>query len=192
MAHYPARREMCKPGKSPDAALEAPAMTAQAIRIIGLDPGLRHAGWGIVDSIGNNLVHVADGVVRPPPDLPMAERLHVIYRELTRILAEFSPDEAAIEETFVSKDARATLKLGQARGVAMLVPATRGIPVAEYAPNQIKKSVVGTGHAAKQQIHHMVRVLLPKSRAASADAADALAVAICHAHHRASLLRLRA
>jgi crossover junction endodeoxyribonuclease RuvC len=164
----------------------------RAIRIIGLDPGLRHAGWGIVDSSGNTLVHVADGVVKPPQDLPMAERLHVIHRELTRILAEFSPDEAAIEETFVSKDARATLKLGQARGVAMLAPAARGIPVAEYAPNQIKKSVVGTGHAGKQQIHHMVRVLLPKSRAASADAADALAVAICHAHHRGSLLRIRA
>jgi crossover junction endodeoxyribonuclease RuvC len=167
-------------------------MATQAIRIIGLDPGLRHAGWGIVDSVGNSLVHVADGVVRARHDLPMAERLHIIHRELTSIVAEFAPDEAAIEETFVSKDARATLKLGQARGVAMLVPAAAGIPVAEYAPNQIKKSIVGAGHAGKQQIHHMVKVLLPKSRAASADAADALAIAICHAHHRGSSMRIRA
>ena len=167
-------------------------MAAQAIRIIGLDPGLRHAGWGIVESIGNNLAHVADGVVRPSPDLPMAERLHVIYRELTRILTEFSPDEAAVEETFVNKDARATLKLGQARGVAMLVPARAGMPVAEYAPNQIKKRSSARAMPTKQQIHHMVKVLLPKATPRSADAADALAIAICHAHHRASLLRLRA
>ena len=167
-------------------------MSSEAIRIIGLDPGLRKAGWGIVDSIGNSLLHVADGVVAADPELPLADRLLFIHSELTRIIAAFKPGEAAIEETFVSKDARATLKLGQARGVAILAPAAAGIPLAEYAPNQIKKSVVGVGHADKAQIHHMVRVLLPKARPESPDAADALAIAICHAHHRASRLRLRA
>ena len=167
-------------------------MSSEAIRIIGLDPGLRQAGWGIVDSIGNSLSHVADGVVAADPELPLADRLLFIHSELTRIIAAFKPGEAAIEETFVSKDARATLRLGQARGVAILAPAAAGIPLAEYAPNQIKKSVVGVGHADKAQIHHMVRVLLPKARPESPDAADALAIAICHAHHRASRLRLRA
>ena len=167
-------------------------MSQQAIRIIGLDPGLRHAGWGIIDSIGNNLVYVADGVVKAEPKLSLAEKLHFIHSALTRIVAEFNPAEAAIEETFVSKDARATLKLGHARGVAILVPAAAGIPVAEYAPNTIKKSVVGVGHADKDQVHHMVKVLLPKAKAASEDATDALAIAICHAHHRSSWLRLRA
>jgi len=167
-------------------------MGSEAIRIIGLDPGLRQAGWGIIDSVGNSLSHVGDGVVAADPELPLAERLLFIHMELTRIIAAFKPGEAAIEETFVSKDARATLKLGQARGVAILAPAAAGIPVAEYAPNQIKKSVVGVGHADKAQIHHMVRVLLPKARPESPDAADALAIAICHAHHRASRLRMRA
>ena len=167
-------------------------MGSEAIRIIGLDPGLRQAGWGIIDSIGNSLTHVADGVVAADPELPLADRLLCIHSELTRIIAAFKPGEAAIEETFVSKDARATLKLGQARGVAILAPAAAGIPLAEYAPNQIKKSVVGVGHAEKAQIHHMVRVLLPKARPESPDAADALAIAICHAHHRTSRLRLRA
>jgi crossover junction endodeoxyribonuclease RuvC len=166
-------------------------MAQQAIRIIGLDPGLRHAGWGIIETAGNNLSYVADGVVRADPDLPMAERLLFIHRELTQVVANFKPAEAAIEETFVSKDARATLKLGQARGVAILVPAAFGISLSEYAPNQIKKSVVGVGHAEKEQIRHMVKVLLPKAKPTSEDAADALAIAICHAHHR-SPLRLRA
>jgi crossover junction endodeoxyribonuclease RuvC len=167
-------------------------MTSQAVRIIGLDPGLRHAGWGVIETAGNALSHVADGVVEANPDLPMAERLLFIHAALTRIIEEFKPDEAAIEETFVSKDARATLKLGQARGVAILVPAAAGIRLAEYAPNQIKKSVVGVGHAEKEQIRHMVNVLLPKARPTSPDAADALAIAICHAHHRTSWLRLGA
>jgi crossover junction endodeoxyribonuclease RuvC len=166
-------------------------MAQQAIRIIGLDPGLRHAGWGIIEAAGNNLTYVADGVVRADPDLPLAERLLFIHKELTQVVANFRPAEAAIEETFVSKDARATLKLGQARGVAILVPAAFGISLSEYAPNQIKKSVVGVGHAEKEQIRHMVKVLLPKAKPASEDAADALAIAICHAHHR-SPLRLRA
>jgi crossover junction endodeoxyribonuclease RuvC len=167
-------------------------MTSQAVRIIGLDPGLRHAGWGIIETAGNALSHVADGVVEANPDLPLAERLLYIHAALTKVIEEFKPDEAAIEETFVSKDARATLKLGQARGVAILVPAAAGIRLAEYAPNQIKKSVVGVGHAEKEQIRHMVKVLLPKARPSSPDAADALAIAICHAHHRTSWLRLGA
>src|ERR687892_1681124 len=109
-------------------------MAGQAVRIIGLDPGLRQAGWGIIESIGNTLTHVADGVVAADPDLPLAERLLFIHLDLARVIAEFKPEEAAIEETFVSKDARATLKLGQARGVAILAPAAAGIPLAEYAP----------------------------------------------------------
>jgi crossover junction endodeoxyribonuclease RuvC len=154
------------------------------IRIIGLDPGLRNAGWGVIESEGNRIRHVADGVVRADPGLPLAERLLFIHTELSRIVSALRPGEAAIEETLVNRDARATLKLGQARGVAMLVPAALGISVWEYAPNQIKKSVTGTGHAAKTQIHHMIKVLLPAARPQSEDAADALAIAICHAHHR--------
>lgn len=162
------------------------------VRIIGLDPGLRNAGWGIIDCRGNELLHVADGVVRADPDLPVAERLRVIYEELSSVISSFKPDEAAIEETFVSKDARATLRLGQARGVAMLAPAAAGVPVSEYAPNQVKKTVVGVGHAEKSQIHHMLKMLLPKAKPQSPDAADALAIAICHAHHRGRALLLRA
>lgn len=158
--------------------------TDRAVRIIGFDPGLRNAGWGVIDSDGNRISHVADGVVRADPDLPLAQRLLFIHTELSRIVSTFRPGEAAIEETLVNRDARATLKLGQARGVAMLVPAALGISVWEYAPNQVKKSVTGAGHAEKNQIHHMIRVLLPAARPASADAADALAIAICHAHHR--------
>jgi crossover junction endodeoxyribonuclease RuvC len=162
------------------------------MRLIGLDPGLRLTGWGVIDVDGNRLRHVAHGVVRVATTGTLAARLCELFDGVAAVVQTQRPLEAAIEETFVNVNPGSTLKLGQARGVAMLVPAARGLPVAEYAPNQIKKSVVGTGHAAKQQIHHMVKVLLPKSRAASADAADALAVAICHAHHRASLLRLRA
>lgn len=168
------------------------AMTRQGVRIIGLDPGLRHSGWGIIESMGNTLIHVADGVVRTDPALPLAERLKVIHGELLKIVSEFAPGEAAVEETFVAKDARAALKLGQARGVAILAATTEGIPLAEYAPNQVKKSVVGVGHAEKEQIRHMVKVLLPLAKAASEDAADALAVAICHAHHRSTLARMMA
>ena len=161
-------------------------------RIIGLDPGLRNAGWGVIDSEGSRLVHVADGVVRADPTLSTAERLNIIYKALVEIIGEYGPDEAAVEETFVSKDARATLKLGQARGIAMLAPAAAGIPVFEYAPNQIKKTVVGVGHAEKSQIHHMLKMLLPKAKPKSPDAADALAIAICHAHQRGGAARLRA
>ena len=154
------------------------------VRIIGIDPGLRNAGWGIVEICGTRLSHVADGRVRSDADTPLANRLLQIHSQLLDILKQFAPHEAAIEETFVNKDARATLKLGQARGAAMLAPALLGIPIAEYAPNVVKKSVVGAGHAEKTQIRHMVRVLLPKAMPESADSADALAIAICHAHHR--------
>jgi crossover junction endodeoxyribonuclease RuvC len=155
-----------------------------AIRIIGIDPGLRNTGWGVIVSDGPRLSHVADGSVHSDADAPLAERLVQIHRLLAEVLAAHAPDEAAIEETFVNKDARATLKLGQARGVVMLAPALLGIPIAEYAPNVIKKSVVGAGHAEKDQVHHMVKLLLPRAAPQSADAADALAIAICHAHHR--------
>lgn len=161
-------------------------MSATAIRILGIDPGLRRTGWGIIESAGNSLVHIACGSVEPPEGLPLAERLLAIHRGLAAVLAEFAPLEAAVEQTFVNKDGVATLKLGQARGVAMLAPALCGIAVAEYAPNQVKKTVVGAGHADKNQIQMMLRILLPKASPKSADAADALAVAITHAHHRQS------
>jgi len=154
-------------------------------RIIGIDPGLRRTGWGVVDCAGTRLIHVADGVVISDDRLTLAERLVQLRDQLVEVIAAWQPDEAAVEETFVNRDARATLKLGQARGIALMVPAAAGLAVAEYAPNTVKKSVVGTGHAEKEQIRHMVGVLLPRARPQSADAADALAIAICHAHHRA-------
>jgi crossover junction endodeoxyribonuclease RuvC len=156
------------------------------VRIIGIDPGLRNTGWGILESEGSRLIYVADGAVHSDADLPLAERLLQIHEQLISVLKEFAPDEAAIEETFVNVDARATLKLGQARGAVMLAPAMLKIPVSEYAPNQIKKSVVGAGHAEKAQVKHMVKVLLPKALMKTADSTDALAIAICHAHHRGS------
>ena len=156
------------------------------MRVLGLDPGLRHTGWGVIDVAGNRLSHVADGVVHPPTDLPLAERLVVLFRQLTAVLERFQPDEAAVEESFVNKNAASTLKLGVARGVVLLVPAERGVPVAEYSANLIKKSVVGAGHAEKEQVQMMVRRLLPGAAIRRADAADALAVAICHAHHTAT------
>lgn len=152
-------------------------------RLLGLDPGLRKMGWGLITSDGNRLKHVANGVVAVAPDQTLAHRLADIYRSLEDLVTELKPTVAAVEQTFVNKDATATLKLGQARGIALLVPALHGLEVAEYAPNVVKKSVVGVGHAAKEQIHHMVRHLLPRCEIKGADAADALAVAICHAHH---------
>jgi crossover junction endodeoxyribonuclease RuvC len=157
------------------------------MRVLGLDPGLRHTGWGVIDVAGNRLSHVADGVVHAPTDLPLAERLVVLFRQLTAVLERFHPDEAAVEESFVNKNAASTLKLGVARGVVLLAPAERGVPVAEYSANLIKKSVVGAGHAEKAQVQMMVRRLLPGCAIVEADAADALAVAICHAHHVATL-----
>jgi crossover junction endodeoxyribonuclease RuvC len=155
-----------------------------AIRIIGIDPGLRRTGWGIVESLGTRLSFIAAGTIKPAETSPLAERLCAIHDRLAAILSEFTPNEAAVEATFVNRDAAATLKLGQARGVAMLVPARAGIAVSEYAPNAVKKAVVGVGHAEKAQIRMMVSVLLPRAEFDGEDSADALAVAICHAHSR--------
>lgn len=156
------------------------------VRIIGLDPGLRNTGWGVIESEGSRLIYVADGAVHSDADAPLATRLLQIHQQVLAVLREFAPDEAAIEETFVNTDARATLKLGQARGAVMLAPAALHIPVSEYAPNTVKKSVVGAGHAEKQQVKHMVKLLLPRAAMKTADSTDALAIAICHAHHRGS------
>ncbi len=161
---------------------------AKAIRILGIDPGLRRTGWGIVDVDGNALRFVAAGTVRSDEAAALADRLCQLHDGLVAVLDQHRPDEAAVEATFVNKDASATLKLGQARGIAMLVPARAGLAVAEYAPNAVKKTVIGVGHGDKKQIQMMVKVLLPKSTADTADAADALAIAICHAHHRQSVV----
>ena len=155
-----------------------------AIRIIGIDPGLRNTGWGVIDSRGSSLGFVAAGTVRSDASMDLASRLCQIYDRLSDVLHRYIPHEAAVEQTFVNKDAKATLKLGQARGIAMLAPARRGMMVAEYAPNQVKKSVIGVGHGDKNQIKMMVNMLLPKANYDSDDAADALAIAICHAHNR--------
>lgn len=159
---------------------------AKPIRILGIDPGLRRTGWGIVDVDGNALRFVAAGTVRSDEAAALADRLCQLHDGLVAVLEAHRPEEAAVEATFVNKDASATLKLGQARGIAMLVPARAGLAVAEYAPNAVKKTVIGVGHGDKKQIQMMVKVLLPKSSADTADAADALAIAICHAHHRQS------
>ncbi|MCT6871314.1 MAG: crossover junction endodeoxyribonuclease RuvC [Bartonella sp.] len=166
---------------------------AEAIRIIGIDPGLRHTGWGVIETLGNNLKFIAAGTVRSNDKCDLASRLSQLYEGLCGVLHQFMPAEAAVEQTFVNKDATATLKLGQARGIALLAPAQAGLPVAEYAPNSIKKAVIGVGHGEKQQIHMMVKVLMPRASFDTSDAADALAIAICHAHNRNSLsLRLKA
>ena len=154
------------------------------MQIIGIDPGLRNTGWGVIRSQGNRLSHVANGVVVPESSLSLAARLVELRDGLDAVIRRLAPDEAVVEETFVNVNAASTLKLGQARGVALLVPASHGLVVAEYPPNLIKKSVVGSGHAAKQQVQMMVRTLLPGAEIATPDAADALAAAICHAHHR--------
>jgi len=168
----------------------APIRTA--CRILGIDPGLRRTGWGVIESDGNRLVFVGCGSVEPPEGLPLASRLLAIHEGLAAVLGDFRPVEAAVERTFVNKDGVATLKLGQARGVAMLAPAMFGISVSEYAPNQVKKTVVGAGHADKNQVLMVLKILLPKAEPKSPDAADALAIAITHAHHRQSgTLRLR-
>jgi crossover junction endodeoxyribonuclease RuvC len=158
------------------------------VRIIGIDPGLRFTGWGIVEADGNHLRHVADGVISTEaiPDVPL--RLKALDDALAALLQQYMPDEAAVEETYVNRNATATLKLGYARGVALLAPARRGIAVFEYGAKTVKLSVVGTGSADKIQVGLMVRRLLPGAVQKRADAADALAVAICHAHHRSSRL----
>ena len=161
-------------------------MKTTAIRIIGIDPGLRRTGWGVILSDGVRLSYVASGMVQSVATDPLAVRLSDLFRGLTGVLREYLPAEAAVEETFVNDNAKATLKLGQARGIAMLAPAMSHIKVAEYTPNLIKKTVVGAGHADKKQVQMMVQMLLPKAKFESADEADALAIAICHANHRSS------
>ena len=165
---------------------------ARAIRILGIDPGLRRTGWGIIEVEGNRLSFLACGRVETDDREALASRLSAIHAGLVRVIAEFAPEEAAAEATFVNKDASATLKLGQARGVALLAAAQAGLAVAEYAPNLVKKTIVGAGHGDKAQIRMMIGVLLPKADPQSEDAADALAIAVTHAHHRdAALLRAR-
>jgi crossover junction endodeoxyribonuclease RuvC len=154
------------------------------VTILGIDPGLRATGWGAIRADGSTLAFLASGTVSSDGNAPLATRLAALYAGLTAVLAEIAPDEAAVEATFVSRDAVATLKLGQARGIALLAPALAGIHVAEYAPNLVKKTVVGAGHADKRQIRHMVKMLLPRATAATEHAFDALAIAICHASHR--------
>lgn len=152
------------------------------MRVIGIDPGLQRTGWGVIDVEGNRIRHVANGVCLSQGD-DLASRLLSLYRALVVVIRAHRPEAAAVEQTFVNKDAAGTLKLGQARGIALLVPALFGLPVAEYAPNAVKKVVVGVGHAEKRQVEHMVRLQLPLAEIAGADAADALAIALCHAHH---------
>lgn len=161
-------------------------MRGQTIRIIGIDPGLRRTGWGVVESDGVRLTYVASGLVTSTSDEALAYRLRELFEGIASVIASFKPHEAAVEETFVNENAKATLKLGQARGMALLAPAMKGLKVAEYPPNLIKKSVVGAGHAEKHQIQAMIGFLLPKAKFESADEADALAIAICHANHRTS------
>jgi crossover junction endodeoxyribonuclease RuvC len=161
-------------------------MTQNPLRILGVDPGLRRTGWGVIEVLANRLSFVACGTVFSDDKEELAHRLLALHRGLTEVIASYTPDEAAVEQTFVNKDATATLKLGQARGIAMLVPAQAGLFVGEYAPNLVKKTVVGSGHADKKQIRLMIKVLLPRADPKSDDAADALAIAITHAHHRAS------
>jgi len=164
--------------------MQSAAAKGMAIRIIGIDPGLRRTGWGIIESAGNSLRFLASGVVTSNGHDELAFRLKALHDGLQSVVSEWQPGEAAIEQTFVNRDATATLKLGQARGIALLVPALAGLAIAEYAPNAVKKSVIGVGHGDKAQIQMMVRVLMPKADFETADAADALAIAICHAHNR--------
>jgi crossover junction endodeoxyribonuclease RuvC len=161
------------------------------MKLLGLDPGLRLTGWGVIDVEGNRLRHVAHGVVKVGGERSLAERLNDLFEGVVAVIAEHGPAEAAVEETFVNVNPGSTLKLGQARGVVVLAPARAGLPVFEYAANLVKKSVTGAGHADKRQIAMMVGRLLPGVDA-TADAADALAVAICHAHHRATARRVEA
>ena len=167
-------------------------MTETATRLLGLDPGLRATGWGVIDVHGNRLTHVADGAVRPPADGSLAARLAALHRALAGVIGTYRPDEAAVEETFVNRNPASALRLGHARGVVMLAPAEAGLPVAEYPANLVKKSIVGAGHADKGQISAMVRALLAIRAVSSSDAGDALAVAICHAHHRGTRARIEA
>lgn len=162
------------------------------MRVLGIDPGLRNLGWGVIDVTGVKLSHVANGVCTSDGKAELASRLLSLHDQLTEVLQHFAPDTAAVEQTFVNKDGAGTLKLGQARGVAMLVPAQAGLDIGEYSANKVKKAVVGVGHADKRQVAHMVTMLLPGCVLKGPDAADALAIAICHAHHAKSANHLDA
>lgn len=155
---------------------------ARSIRVLGIDPGLRNTGWGVIAVEGSRLRHVANGIIHSESG-DLGPRLLTLFQGLCGVIAQHAPDAAAVEQTFVNKDAVGTLKLGQARGIALLAPAQAGLPIGEYAPNAVKKALVGVGHAAKEQVAHMVRVHLPGVTLNGPDAADALAIAICHAHH---------
>lgn len=152
------------------------------IRVIGIDPGLRNLGWGVIDVAGSRITHVANGTCTSTGTV-LSERLLSLYDQLSAVMLRYAPTAAAVEQTFVNKDGAGTLKLGQARGIAILVPAQAGLTVGEYAPNTVKKTVVGVGHADKRQVLHMVQLQLPGAVIGGPDAADALAIAICHAHH---------
>ncbi|PCI37388.1 MAG: crossover junction endodeoxyribonuclease RuvC [Rhodospirillaceae bacterium] len=162
------------------------------MRIIGIDPGLQRMGWGVLDSQDNRLSFVAEGTLTTKPKTPLCDRLVELYDGLSEVMDAWAPDQASVEETFVNKNPKSTLKLGQARAIALLVPAQRGLDVGEYSPNLVKKTVVGAGHASKDQILMMVKMLLPGSGNAGPDAADALAMAICHAHHVGTNARIQA
>jgi crossover junction endodeoxyribonuclease RuvC len=159
-------------------------MSPAPLRILGLDPGLRKTGWGMIRVEGNRLSHLGHGVIAPDEKAPFSERLLALFDGISAVVADWTPDEAAIEETFMNTNAASALKLGHARAAALLAPAKAGLPVAEYAARLVKKSVVGTGAADKDQVAFMIARILPGSAGASADAADALAVAIAHAHAR--------
>jgi len=161
------------------------------MRVLGIDPGLRNMGWGVIDVAGSRISHVANGICHSTGD-DLAMRLLSLYDQMTDIVARWAPTTAAVEQTFVNKDGVGTLKLGQARAIALLVPAQAGLAVGEYAPNKVKKTVVGVGHADKGQVEHMVKLQLPGVSLAGADAADALAIALCHAHYARSADRLGA
>ncbi|WP_328805785.1 crossover junction endodeoxyribonuclease RuvC [Sabulicella rubraurantiaca] len=154
------------------------------VRILGLDPGLTHTGWGLIESAGSHLRFLAAGAISTTTAEDLPERLCRIHSALMALIAEWTPDEAAVEHTYVNKNPQAALKLGQARGIALLAPASAGLRVAEYQAMEVKRAVVGTGHADKIQVQDMVKRLLPGAALRRADAADALAIAICHAHHR--------
>jgi crossover junction endodeoxyribonuclease RuvC len=164
-------------------------MNIGSIRILGIDPGLRNTGWGVIEAAGTRLTYIGCGSIHTDAATSLAERLALIHRSIARLVDDQRPAEAAVEETFVNRDPQSTLKLGQARGAALAALALMELPVAEYAANLIKKTVVGVGHAEKAQVQMMVKMLLPASQAKSPDAADALAVAICHASHRTARAR---
>ncbi len=179
-------RTRCPSGSRPEGALRVHG----SVRLLGLDPGLQHTGWGMVESAGSRLRHLGDGVISTDASQPLADRLCTLHRGILLLLEQWQPDEAAVEHTYVNKNPQAALKLGQARGVVLLTPALTGIPVAEYQAMEVKRAVVGTGHADKVQVEAMVKRLLPGAVMRRSDAADALAIAICHAHHRGTRIAL--